>query len=282
MTVAFTRTRTFWGPGHDIVVGAKFSQDSQILSEIVSQVIEHRTPYRVKRRFNLEGSAMAFHAIMSGGVDMYVEYTGTALAEILKSPSIVDPEKGFETIREEFLSRFDLIACPLLGSSNAYVFVTRGDSPLNTIADMASSLETLKVGLDPEFANRSEADNIAHHYHFVPSFNPVIMEHTLLYVSLTRGALDVISGYEADSFISASNIKILSDKKGILPSYESFPVVRAATLKHCPQLRGVFSDLSKAISSDDVSALSAQLEKKDKNLYDCVSKLLKEKKIIDD
>src|SRR3954466_8758193 len=111
---------------NDISVGTKNFTEQLILGEIVSQLLERSAKVPVERRFYLAGSYICQQAMLAGRIDMYVEYTGTALAAILKEqPNSSDSNAVFEHVRDEYKRRFGLVVMPPLGFDNTFAMVMR-------------------------------------------------------------------------------------------------------------------------------------------------------------
>src|ERR1700739_3351522 len=95
-------------PSHSdrIVVGSKNFTESFILGEIVAQQIETHTNLKVERRFYLAGTYICQQAILAGRIDVYPEYTGTALTAILKQPASGAREEVYQRVKSEYERRF--------------------------------------------------------------------------------------------------------------------------------------------------------------------------------
>ena len=94
------------GKDRSLTVGSKNFTEQVILGEIVAQHVSLRLSQRVDRKLNLGGTLLAHQAMLQGGLDLYPEYTGTALTSILKLPLSSDPTAVFATVKAEYLSRF--------------------------------------------------------------------------------------------------------------------------------------------------------------------------------
>ena len=116
------------GFGRDtIVVGSKNFSEQALLGEIVAQHLEARTHLRVERRFYLAGTYICQQALLAGRIDMYVEYTGTALTAILHDPVEKDRSAVFTRVQQEYKQRFGLDVMPSLGFDNTFAIVIRGE-----------------------------------------------------------------------------------------------------------------------------------------------------------
>ena len=120
-------------PNHP-VIGAKNFTEQTVLGELLAQEIEAKSTLKVERRFYLAGSYICQQALISGRIDGYVEYTGTALTAVLKQPVDRDPTAVLNTVRQLYASRFNIVVAPPLGFENTFAMVIRGEDafrPLN-------------------------------------------------------------------------------------------------------------------------------------------------------
>ena len=152
-----------------IVIGSKNFTESIVLGETMAQLIEARTDLNVIRKLNMGGTVVNFEALKNGEIDLYPEYTGTGLVNLLKKPAINDPEKVFEIVKKEFKQNFDLIWLPQFGLNNTYAIAVRNDDPrvegITSISDLAKVSGQLKLGAELEFLDRPDGyQNLAREY----------------------------------------------------------------------------------------------------------------------
>ena len=110
-----------------VVMGGKQFTEQEILGEMLAIVIECNSNLKVVRKLNLGGTMICFNALKSGDVDLYAEYTGTGLMNILKEEVICDPEKAYQTVKQLFKQRYSLIWLKPLGFNNTYTLTMRKD-----------------------------------------------------------------------------------------------------------------------------------------------------------
>lgn len=111
--------------GTTLGVGGKHFTEQEILGEMLMQLIEHNLGIPVTSRLNLGGTMICFEALKAGDIDMYAEYTGTGLVNILKEDTVSSPEKAFDIVKKEFKKRYDLEWLPEFGFNNTYTLTTR-------------------------------------------------------------------------------------------------------------------------------------------------------------
>jgi len=146
-------------PDHP-VIGAKNFTEQVVLGELLAQEIEAKSNLKVERRFYLAGSYICHQALVSGRIDAYVEYTGTALTAILKQPVDRDSQRVLETVRRLYASRYNIVAAEPLGFENTFAMVIRGDDArvlgVTTLSQAANHTPQWRLGVGYEFEQRPD------------------------------------------------------------------------------------------------------------------------------
>jgi osmoprotectant transport system substrate-binding protein len=221
-----------------IEVGGKDFLEQDVLAEIVAQELE-ALGLPVERRFHLGGTHLAHQALTGGRIDLYVEYSGTALVEILDHEPLNDPERVYDMVEREYLLRWDLVTGPALGFENTFAFVVRsGDAEslgLETIGDLASVAPTWTIGVGPEFLDRADGYPGVTAVYALQFANARQMDLGLLYRALGAGQIDVAVGNSTDGQIAAFDFVVLRDDRRFFPPYQAIPVVRRETLERHPE-----------------------------------------------
>ena len=261
-----------------IVVGSKNFTESVLLGELLAQQIEHGTALRVERRLNLGGTFLCHQALRSGKIDLYPEYTGTALTAILKRPVEQDPDKVLETVslayREEFAAQW----LPPFGFNNTFAVVVRpedtGPQPLRTISDLAAVSKDRTIGFNFEFLERQDGyPGLVARYGLSFAREPKTMDLGLLYRALRGGQIDVAVGSSTDGLIAAWNLRILEDDLRYFPPYDAAPVVRVETLQRHPELGDVLADLGGLLSEKEMQRLNHEIDGRHRAVVQVVREL---------
>ena len=255
--VSFFIVRSHSRGTRSIIIGAKNCTEQHILAEILCTMIEDQTDIKVKRRFGLEGTTVSFQSICSSGIDLYFEYTGTALLGILKETKI--PENPFTYLRETFLKKYQLRWLDRLGFTNQYGLVVRSEDPYKVISDLEKD-PSIRVAFDPEFTIRIERDMLKQAYPIQGFQNPKQMDQVLLYLSLLSHGVDVISVSTTDGRLCDESFTILIDEKECLPRYEVAPLMREDAFQKFPEVASLCKTLSGKISSDEMRRLNYEAE----------------------
>lgn len=210
--------------GQRIVVGSKDFTESIILAEILAQLLEKQGA-EVVRQFELGGD-LAHKGLLSGQIDVYPEYTGTAYTAILKHPPLTDPQEVYDRTRGEYAEKFVLVLSPPLGFANDFAILVRGDvarqNNLKTISDAVAISRDWQAGFGQDFMSRADGyPGFSKAYGFSFAKQPREMDLSLTYRALQSGELDIIAGNSTDGLISALDLVQLTDDKRYFPPYQA-------------------------------------------------------------
>jgi osmoprotectant transport system permease protein len=232
--------------GAPVVVGSKNFTEQVILGEMLAALLEEQG-FAVRRRLNLGGTTLCHAAVRAGEIDLYVEYTGTALTEILKRPVQKDPAQVHQEVAAAYAALGLHVGRPL-GFDNSYALVVpapvaaaRG---LVRISDLARHARDLRVGLFGEFLEREDGmPGLTRAYGFRFARAPVEMDLGLIYPALASGQVDVAVGSATDGLIAALGLVVLEDDRRYFPPYDAVTVINAARLAGDPGIRAAVDPL---------------------------------------
>jgi len=270
-------------PGHrGIVVGSKNFTEQAVLGEILAQQIERKTGLPVERRFYLAGSYISHQALLADRIDLYPEYTGTALTAILKEKPSGLSADVFERVKEEYSRRFGVEVTEPLGFNNSFALVIRGDDArrlnMRTISDLARYAPQWRMGVGYEFLERPDGfAGLAKTYNLHFAESPRVMDLGLLYRALGEKQVDVVVGSSTDGLIQARGLVVLEDDKHYFPPYDAVPVVRQQTLERYPALRQALNELGGKIREEDMRRLNYAVDGEHRDLKQLVSEFLRQK-----
>jgi osmoprotectant transport system substrate-binding protein len=254
---------TACGPPHAdrIVIGSKDFTEQLILAEMMAQQIENKTHLPVERRFYLAGTYIAQQAILGGRIDMYPEYTGTALTAILREKPEGDPQQVWQRVRADYAARFHLAVGQPFGFNDSFAIVIRGADArrlkLKTISQAARYTPKWRAGFGYEFMERPDGyKGLVKTYGLKFAEPPRIMALGLLTRALKEKQVDLIAGNNTDGLIPALDLAVLEDDKHYFPPYEAVPIMREEMLKQHPEVGTAIAELAGKISDDDMRALN--------------------------
>lgn len=243
----------------DLVVGSKNFTEQVVLGELLAQAIERRTGLTVERRLNLGGTAIAHEALLSGGIDVYVEYTGTSLTAIFKQPPSADSEQVFATVRDRYAAH-GLALLPRLGFNNTFAILVRGDDVrrlgMKSISEVAAQA-TWKAGFGYEFLERPDGfKGLSAAYGLSFAQAPRVMDLNLIYRALAAGEIDVTAGDATSGLIGALGLAVLDDDRHYFPVYDAAPVARASVMLQYPAAAFAIRSLAGRVSAADMQQMN--------------------------
>ena len=240
-----------------IVVGSKNFTEQLILGELFAQMLEHSCPARIERRFYLAGTYICQQAILAGRIDLYPEYTGTALAAVLKQHASGDAAQVFAEVKREYRQKFDLCVMPPLGFNNSFAMVMRGDDArrvgLTKLSQLAPYASQIKLGVGYEFLERPDGyQGLVRAYGLSFAETPRVMDLGLLYRALENRSVDIVAGSNTDGLIAALGLVVLEDDRHYFPPYDAVPIVRPELLSRYPAAQSAFDRLAGRITAEDM------------------------------
>jgi osmoprotectant transport system permease protein len=261
-----------------IVVGSKNFTEQLVLGELVAQAIERGTGLSVDRRLNLGGTLICERALQTGDIDVYVEYTGTALTAVFHQPISNDAQGVFSTVRELY-ARTGRTLLPPLGFNNTFAILVRGrdarDLHLRTIDDAARETPRWTAGFGYEFLERPDGyAGLARTYGLRFRAEPSVMDLTLSYRALASGQVDLIAGDATAGLIKGLDLFRLEDNRHYFPPYDAAPVARAETLLRYPEVRRALEQLGGRVSADAMQAMNYAADAKHEDPADVARRFL--------
>ena len=249
-----------------LVIGAKDFAEQQVVAELVAQKLRASgVPTEVDD--TPRDSLAAIEALWLGEIDLYVEYTGSALA-LIGHPPIHDVEESFATTRE-LAAENELAFGPLLGFRNDFVVLARPGSAYAarpaTLGDLAGRARPLRVGMPADFRERpvDGFEALVRRYGWraepsliVPS-SPAGKDQ--LYAALLDGEIDLAIGFRTDPEILDFDLVVLADDRGFFPAYAAGPLTRAALLARRPEVAAALPDLEGIVTTDEMRAMVAEV-----------------------
>jgi len=267
------------GGARPVVVGSKNFTEQVILGEIVAQLLEaHDVP--VDRRLNLGGSFICHQALVSGDLDVYVEYTGTALTAILREPFDYDAQKVYERVRDVYRDDLSLEWSAPLGFNNTFaIIMTRARArELGTtkISDLAEHQTTIRPGAGHEFLEREDGlRGLTEAYELEFSIAPRGMELGLIYQALVEAQVDFVAGNSTDGLIEKFNLVVLEDDRRFFPPYDAAAVYRPDAVGRYPALGDVLEILGGGIDEPAMRRLNRLVDDERRAVRDVVAEFLR-------
>ncbi len=271
--------------GSRIVIGAKNFTEQVVLGELLAQEIEAVSHQKVERRFYLAGSYLCHQALVSGRIDAYVEYTGTALTAILKQPlpAVKDAGEVFGTVSRLYDERYKVKVEPGLGFEDTFAMVVRGADArrlgLVRISDLGGMDPTSqnremghpwRLGVGYEFQARPDGLDGLEKAYGLQFARPRVMDLGLLYRALGAGQVDVIAGNSTDGPIRALGFTVLADDRHYFPPYQAVPLVREDSVRAHPEMQVAMDRLAGQVNATEMQAMNDAVDGKHEDVGEVV------------
>ena len=236
-----------------IVVGSKNFTEQVILGELMAQALERYASLPVDRRLNLGGTFICDRAIQTGDIDLYVEYSGTALTAVFKQPVSRDPRAVLEDVRTRYANTGRSMLSPL-GFNNTFAILVRSDDArargLTRLSQLSSHAPGWRAAFGYEFLERADGyPDLAAAYGLRFSEPPRVMDLALIYRALAARQVDVVAGDATAGLIDALKLSALEDDRQYFPPYDAVPIVHSPTLLRHPEIGTALARLAGRVSA---------------------------------
>ena len=248
-----------------IVVGSKNFTEEYIVANMYADLLEN-AGFNVVRKLNLGGTPIAQEAILKGEIDLYPEYTSTALLTVLKQQPITDTQKLFDTVKSDYQKQFNLTWLqPAPFNDTQALAMTQAGSQKYGITDfsqLAQKAPQLILGGPAEFQQRADGLPLLQKTYGGFQFKEFKQLGTgsLRYQALLDGQIDVAVAFSTDGEIQGDHLVLLNDNKHVYPTYQIAPVVRMDTMSKYPQIAGILNTLAPKLTNQVMSSLNWEVE----------------------
>ena len=253
---------------------------------MMAELIEHKTNLKVTRRFDLGTSVVCHQALLRGDIDLYPEYTGSALMLVLKQPEKrhLSSDALFAYMKKTYQQTYAIDWLSPFGfNDNSVTLVSQklaADYKLKKMSDLTRHAKHLRFGVDSECLNRPDCLpglRAMYHYRFKTIKE---MDLGLIYQALAHGEVDVINGARTDGRVALFNLVPLQDDKHLYPDFKAAPIIRDKTLKQYPELRGVLESLGGTIDDKTMVRLNAEVDAQKKSYQMVAHQFLQEEGLL--
>lgn len=253
-----------WAARDAVTVGSKTFTEQYVLSEILAGVIESRTGRRARAVQSL-GSTVLFDALAQGAIDVYVDYTGTLWATVLRRPGLPGDREGvLDGVRRWLAEEHGIVLAAALGFENTYALAVRGaqarELSLDSIGDLAPLAPSFEIGGDYEFFVRPEwrAVESAYGLRFRAQRS---MDASLMYEALARGEVDVISAFSTDGRIAAFDLRVLADDRRVIPPYDAIVLASARIAREEPDVVEALRRLEGSVDAESMRRMNQAVDR---------------------
>jgi osmoprotectant transport system substrate-binding protein len=256
------------GGGDAVKVGSKNFTEELVLGELYAQSLEH-AGLHVTRKLNLGTTDIAMAALSRGEIDLYPEYTGTALLTVLHLPPESDPKRAYATVKNAYAKQYGLVWLDPAPMNDTQALATTqalaGRYALGRLSDLGAKAGELRLGAVPEFLTRPDGlPGLQKRYGGFRFKEVKRIDNGLKYQALEHGDVDVVIAFSTEGQIKSDNLVVLEDDKHLFPSYAVAPVVRKAALDAKPSLAEPLNKLAPLLTNDVMQNLNLQVDGKQK------------------
>ncbi|MBZ4666808.1 glycine betaine ABC transporter substrate-binding protein [Mahella sp.] len=279
---------TSGGDGDTVVIGSKNFTEQVIVGNMMADLIEAHTDLKVERKLNLGGTNVCFEAIKKGGsdngIDIYMDYTGTGLVDILQMEPTTDPDEAYDTVKKEYKERWNLVWLEHWGFNNTYTLAVKEEFAaqhnLNTFSDLGKIADQIVLGCSMEFVERPDGlPGLVEKYGF--QFKDVkSMDTGIRYPAIDSDEVQVIDAFATDGLLVSHNLKILEDDKQFFPPYYAAPLVRGDLLDKHPEIADALNKLAGAITEEDMQQLNYYVDGEGRDAAEVSKEFLESKGLI--
>ncbi len=264
LLLAATLAAAGCGGGPKIAVGSMNSTEQILLAEIVAQHLEHRLGRKVERHPDLGHTVNAYQALLSGEINLYPEYSGSIVTELLKEQPSPDPSLVFQRARGEMKRTSQLDLFDPLGIDNPFVAVIRADDPragkVSTLSEAAAVSDEWALGVTPEFRQLSDAMPALMQYKLPMKAAPRSMDGALLFKALEQGTVTMIVARSTDGILTQTAWKMLRDDRNLFVPKQAALLVQDSLLMAVPAARAALQELSGKFTTEKMRKLNAQVD----------------------
>ncbi|GAB4222994.1 MAG: glycine betaine ABC transporter substrate-binding protein [Gammaproteobacteria bacterium] len=279
---------SWWGmpASNEVVrVATKNFTEQFILGEIIAQTLEAKTDLTVERKFNLGTTDICHAAMIKGEIDIYPEYTGTALLTILHQPKQTDAKKVFAKVSAEYQELFAITWLAPFGFENTQAIAVQDEVAkrhnLNTISDVVPLASTMILGAPAEFTTRADAGPALEKIYNLRFKEVKEMQPGLMYQAIKEGFVDGIFAFSTDGRLTAYRLKVLRDDKQALPPYDAAPLIRTEILHQHPEIVTALAPLANAIDATSMQQLNYLVDIKKQDIAQVAHQFLVARHIVE-
>ena len=257
-------SRTANGGGPAVKIGSKNFTEELILGELYARLLESGG-MPVERKLNLGSTQIAMGALARGEIDLYPEYTGTALLVVLKRAPLHDRKAVFDLVKSEYERRFKLTWLDAAPMNDTQALATTqavsAKYALRTLSDCSRLAPQLRLGAVHEFIERPDGlPGLQRAYGGFAFKSVQTVDIGLKYKALLNGDVDVVLAFGTDGQIDADHLVVLDDDKHFFPPYPVAPVVREDALTRFPKLAPTLNRLAPLLTDSVMRHLNWRVD----------------------
>lgn len=283
VVILITSIASSFGKKDTIVVGSKNYTENLILANMYADLLEEHTDYNVEKKLNM-GTTVVWNSLVSGDIDIYADYTGTVLVNILKEEATGDADDVYNRVQNLINKEYGLEVLDPIGFNNTYTLAMKPEIAkkynIETYSDLAKHSQDLVLSPTLEFQNREDG-LIGLQKDYDMKFKDIkSMDGALRYQALNRGDAQAIDAFSTDGLLKKFNLKVLKDDKEFFPPYYAIPLVRDDLIAKYPETEEVLNKLSGVINEEEMIELNYKVDEEGQTPEKVAHDYLVEKNLI--
>lgn len=247
-----------------IVIGGKDFTEQDIMVQLLSEMVEDNTDISVDRKAYLGGSSVVASSIETGSIDMYVEYTGTALISVLGEESQNDADAVYDLVSKRYDEEKNIKWLKPLGFNNTFAITMKKEKAeemgISKLSDLSEPSKNMVFASTQEFLERNDGYDVFKEVYGINFKEAKGMAPGLCYTAVKEGDADINVSFATDGRIPAFGLVVLEDDKDFFPPYYAAPLVRNEVLEKYPELEEVMNRLAGKLTDAEMAKLNAQVD----------------------
>ena len=271
---------------NELVIGAKLGAEPEILINMYKLLIEDQTDLTVELKPGLGKTSFVFNALKSGSIDLYPEFTGTAISEFLKEEAVSnDSDEVYEQARKGLDEQFVMTLMPPMSFNNTYTLAVskafQEEYGIKTMSDLASVKNAVKAGFTLEFNDREDGYLGIQKLYGISFDSIKTMEPKLRYQAIEAGEINLMDAYSTDSELREYEMTVLEDDKELFPPYQGAPLLRKETLEKYPELEDALNSLAGIVTDEEMREMNYQVNAEGAKADEVAEAFLKEQGLLE-
>lgn len=252
----------------DLVIGGKLNAEPTILINMYKLLIEDQTDLEVALEPGLGKTTFVFEALQNGSIDIYPEFTGTAIVTHLgEQAESNDPNAVYQQAKGGMAETFDMAYLEPMAFNNTYTLSTKASfaeaNNLTSIADLKAIEDQVTAGFTLEFNDREDGYVGIQDVYDITFSDVRTMEAGIRQEAIESGEVDIIDAYSTDAYMVELDLVSLNDTENLFPPYQGAPLMRQETLETYPELEEILNQLSGMITDEQMRNMNYQVDFQD-------------------
>lgn len=272
--------------GADLVIGGKLGAEPEILINMYQLLIEEETDLTVDLEPGLGKTAFVFDALEEGSIDMFPEFTGTAIVTHLEEEADSnEADDVYEQARAGMNEMYDMAFLQPMEFNNTYTVATTEEFArehnLEEIGDLKQIEDETVAGFTLEFNDRYDGYVGMQDVYNLDIADVRTMEPGIRQGAIENGDVDIIDAYATDSYMIELELVTLDDPENLFPPYQGAPLMRNETLDQYPELEEILNQLGGRITDEEMREMNYLVDYEDRSANEVAREYLKAQGLID-